>query len=160
MCSSCTASAPVFVPNPIRVIATLGKDVSLECKPRASPKPRITWRRGDRKIQPSRRYSLPVIHPDLKWTCLHTRLLIVSERRKKITPSPAAWGNLKPYCTAQGHCGSADVWSCKGYRGPYIKVITSSAHHNNMGWIHGIIVSDVHSLSRPHFTRDKIVRTR
>ncbi|KAM9732692.1 contactin-5 isoform 2-T2 [Menidia menidia] len=52
------ASAPVFVPNPIRVIATLGKDVSLECKPRASPKPRITWRRGDRRIQPNKRIML------------------------------------------------------------------------------------------------------
>uniref|UniRef100_A0A7N5ZTM8 Contactin-5 n=1 Tax=Anabas testudineus TaxID=64144 RepID=A0A7N5ZTM8_ANATE len=51
------ASAPVFIPNPIRVIATLGKDVSLECKPRASPKPRIAWKRGDRRIQPNKRYS-------------------------------------------------------------------------------------------------------
>uniref|UniRef100_A0A8C6KXC6 Contactin-5 n=1 Tax=Nothobranchius furzeri TaxID=105023 RepID=A0A8C6KXC6_NOTFU len=42
------ASPPLFVTNPVRVIATLGKDVSLECKPRASPKPRITWRRADR----------------------------------------------------------------------------------------------------------------
>ncbi|KAM9821095.1 contactin-5 [Neosynchiropus ocellatus] len=52
------ASAPIFVPNPVRLIATLGKDVSLECKPRASPRPRITWRRGDRRIQPSRRVLL------------------------------------------------------------------------------------------------------
>ncbi|XP_054649905.1 contactin-5 isoform X2 [Dunckerocampus dactyliophorus] len=52
------ASAPVFIPNPVRVIATLGKDVSIECKPRASPKPRLTWRRGDRRIQPSKRLML------------------------------------------------------------------------------------------------------
>uniref|UniRef100_A0A6Q2ZIA4 Contactin-5 n=1 Tax=Esox lucius TaxID=8010 RepID=A0A6Q2ZIA4_ESOLU len=52
------ASAPVFNPNPIRLIATLGKDVSLECKPKASPKPRVTWRRGDRRIQPNRRIML------------------------------------------------------------------------------------------------------
>ncbi|XP_008307194.2 contactin-5 [Cynoglossus semilaevis] len=52
------ASAPVFVPNPVRVIATLGKDVSLECKPRASPKPRITWKRGDRRLQPNKRITL------------------------------------------------------------------------------------------------------
>lgn len=55
---SCTASAPVFVPNPVRVIATLGKDVSLECKPRASPKPRITWKRGDRRLQPNKRWAV------------------------------------------------------------------------------------------------------
>nr|XP_057935829.1 contactin-5 isoform X2 [Doryrhamphus excisus] len=52
------ASAPVFIPNPVRVIATLGKDVSIECKPQASPKPRITWRRGDRRVQPSKRLML------------------------------------------------------------------------------------------------------
>ncbi|KAL0972675.1 hypothetical protein UPYG_G00193240 [Umbra pygmaea] len=52
------ASAPVFKPNPTRLIATLGKDVSLECKPKASPKPKVTWRRGDRRIQPSRRIML------------------------------------------------------------------------------------------------------
>ncbi|XP_019742951.1 contactin-5 [Hippocampus comes] len=52
------ASAPVFVPNPVRVIATLGKDAFIECKPRASPKPRVTWRRADRRIQPSKRMML------------------------------------------------------------------------------------------------------
>ncbi|KTF89647.1 hypothetical protein cypCar_00031689, partial [Cyprinus carpio] len=49
------ASAPVFSTNPIRLIATVGKDVSLECRPRASPKPRISWRKNDRRVQPSRR---------------------------------------------------------------------------------------------------------
>ncbi|XP_026767049.3 contactin-5 [Pangasianodon hypophthalmus] len=49
------ASAPVFSAKTATVIATVGKDVSLECRPRASPKPRITWRKGDRKIQSSRR---------------------------------------------------------------------------------------------------------
>uniref|UniRef100_A0A8C2HJA1 Contactin-5 n=1 Tax=Cyprinus carpio TaxID=7962 RepID=A0A8C2HJA1_CYPCA len=52
------ASAPVFSTNPIRLIATVGKDVSLECRPRASPKPRISWRKNDRRVQPSRRIML------------------------------------------------------------------------------------------------------
>ncbi|XP_042152482.1 contactin-5 [Oncorhynchus tshawytscha] len=52
------ASPPVFSPNPVRLIATLGKDMLLGCRPRASPKPRVTWRRGDRRIQPSRRIML------------------------------------------------------------------------------------------------------
>lgn len=55
--SPAAASAPVFVSNPVRVVATLGKDVLLECKPRASPKPRVTWKRNDRRIQPGKRYS-------------------------------------------------------------------------------------------------------
>lgn len=52
------ASAPVFIPNPIHIIATLGKDVLLECKPKASPKPRITWKRGDKRIVPNKRIML------------------------------------------------------------------------------------------------------
>uniref|UniRef100_A0A671MK57 Contactin-5 n=1 Tax=Sinocyclocheilus anshuiensis TaxID=1608454 RepID=A0A671MK57_9TELE len=45
------ASAPMFSTNPFRLIATVGKDVSLECRPRASPKPRISWRKNDRRVQ-------------------------------------------------------------------------------------------------------------
>uniref|UniRef100_A0A671MFK4 Contactin-5 n=1 Tax=Sinocyclocheilus anshuiensis TaxID=1608454 RepID=A0A671MFK4_9TELE len=52
------ASAPMFSTNPFRLIATVGKDVSLECRPRASPKPRISWRKNDRRVQPSRRIML------------------------------------------------------------------------------------------------------
>ncbi|KAJ8280269.1 hypothetical protein GJAV_G00052510 [Gymnothorax javanicus] len=52
------ASAPEFPPSPVRIIATVGKEVSLECKPQASPKPKITWRRGDRRIQPNKRVML------------------------------------------------------------------------------------------------------
>ncbi|XP_016417720.1 contactin-5 isoform X2 [Sinocyclocheilus rhinocerous] len=52
------ASAPMFSTNPVRLIATVGKDVSLECRPRASPKPRISWRKNDRRVQPSRRIML------------------------------------------------------------------------------------------------------
>ncbi|XP_057684850.1 contactin-5-like [Corythoichthys intestinalis] len=52
------ALAPVFVPNPVRVLATLGKDAFIDCKPRASPKPQITWRRGVRSIQPNQRVML------------------------------------------------------------------------------------------------------
>uniref|UniRef100_A0A672S7Q0 Contactin-5 n=1 Tax=Sinocyclocheilus grahami TaxID=75366 RepID=A0A672S7Q0_SINGR len=52
------ASAPVFSTNPFRLIATVGKDVSLECRPRASPKPRISWRKNDRRVHASRRIML------------------------------------------------------------------------------------------------------
>ncbi|KAI5085273.1 contactin-5, partial [Silurus meridionalis] len=49
------ASAPVFSTNTASIMATMGKDVSMECRPQASPKPRISWRKGDRKLQNSRR---------------------------------------------------------------------------------------------------------
>uniref|UniRef100_A0AAY4E4G7 Contactin-5 n=1 Tax=Denticeps clupeoides TaxID=299321 RepID=A0AAY4E4G7_9TELE len=52
------ASAPMFKTTSVKVIATVGKDVSLECRPQASPKPRVSWRKGDRRIQPSKRIIL------------------------------------------------------------------------------------------------------
>ncbi|XP_041851725.1 contactin-5 isoform X3 [Melanotaenia boesemani] len=84
------ASAPVFVPNPIRVIATLGKDASLECKPRASPKPKITWRRGDRRIQPSKRI-----------------MLLRNNTLKIVNSSRADEGNY--VCRAENQLGSAEM---------------------------------------------------
>uniref|UniRef100_A0AAQ5X9V5 Contactin-5 n=1 Tax=Amphiprion ocellaris TaxID=80972 RepID=A0AAQ5X9V5_AMPOC len=84
------ASAPVFVPNPVRVIATLGKDVSLECKPRASPKPRITWKRGDRRIQPNKRI-----------------MLLRNNTLKIVNSSRADEGNY--VCRAENQLGSAEM---------------------------------------------------
>ncbi|KAG7479489.1 contactin-5 isoform X1 [Solea senegalensis] len=84
------ASAPVFVPNPIRVIATLGKDVSLECKPRASPKPRITWKRGDRRIQPNKRI-----------------MLLRNNTLRIVNSSRADEGNY--VCRAENQFGSAEM---------------------------------------------------
>ncbi|XP_075892817.1 contactin-5 isoform X2 [Nelusetta ayraudi] len=84
------ASAPVFVNNPVRVVATLGKDVSLECKPRASPKPRITWKRNDRRIQPSKRI-----------------MLLRNNTLKIVNSSRADEGNY--VCRAENQLGSAEM---------------------------------------------------
>uniref|UniRef100_A0A667ZUQ3 Contactin-5 n=1 Tax=Myripristis murdjan TaxID=586833 RepID=A0A667ZUQ3_9TELE len=84
------ASAPVFIPNPMRVIATLGKDVSLECKPRASPKPRITWKREDRRIQPSKRI-----------------MLLRNNTLRIVNSSRADEGNY--VCRAENQFGSAEM---------------------------------------------------
>uniref|UniRef100_A0AAQ5YTA2 Contactin-5 n=1 Tax=Amphiprion ocellaris TaxID=80972 RepID=A0AAQ5YTA2_AMPOC len=70
----------------LRVIATLGKDVSLECKPRASPKPRITWKRGDRRIQ---------------------IMLLRNNTLKIVNSSRADEGNY--VCRAENQLGSAEM---------------------------------------------------
>ncbi|XP_068613008.1 contactin-5-like [Brachionichthys hirsutus] len=84
------ASAPVFVHNPMRVIATLGKDVSLECKPRASPKPRIMWKRGNRRIQPTKRI-----------------VFFRNNTLRIVNASRADEGNY--ICRAENHLGSAEM---------------------------------------------------
>uniref|UniRef100_A0A3P9MEP4 Contactin-5 n=1 Tax=Oryzias latipes TaxID=8090 RepID=A0A3P9MEP4_ORYLA len=84
------ASAPVFFHNPVRVIATLGKDAFLECKPRASPKPRITWKREDRRIQPNKRI-----------------ILLRNNTLKIVNSSRADEGNY--VCRAENQLGSAEL---------------------------------------------------
>lgn len=84
------ASPPVFVPNPIQIIATLGKDVLLECKPKASPKPRITWKRGDRRVVPNKRI-----------------MLLRNNTLRIVNSSRADEGNY--VCRAENQLGSAEM---------------------------------------------------
>uniref|UniRef100_A0A8C6S452 Contactin-5 n=1 Tax=Neogobius melanostomus TaxID=47308 RepID=A0A8C6S452_9GOBI len=84
------ASPPVFVLNPVHIIATLGKDVLLECKPKASPKPRITWKRGDRRIVPNKRM-----------------MLLRNNTLRIVNSSRADEGNY--VCRAENQLGSAEM---------------------------------------------------
>ncbi|KAK7883010.1 hypothetical protein WMY93_029184 [Mugilogobius chulae] len=84
------ASPPVFVPNPVHIIATLGKDVFLECKPKASPKPRILWKRGDRRIVPNKRI-----------------MLLRNNTLRIVNSSRADEGNY--VCRAENQLGSAEM---------------------------------------------------
>ncbi|NXK90422.1 CNTN5 protein, partial [Formicarius rufipectus] len=51
------ASAPTFPQNQMRntIIVTKGQEVVIECKPQASPKPTITWKKGDKALRESKR---------------------------------------------------------------------------------------------------------
>ncbi|RMC07378.1 hypothetical protein DUI87_16843 [Hirundo rustica rustica] len=55
------ASAPTFPLNQMRktIIVTKGQEVVIECKPQASPKPTITWKKGDKALRENKR-SLPL----------------------------------------------------------------------------------------------------
>lgn len=54
---SLTASAPTFPLNQMRktIIITKGQEVVIECKPQASPKPTITWKKGDKALRENKR---------------------------------------------------------------------------------------------------------
>uniref|UniRef100_A0A8C2WWA5 Contactin-5 n=1 Tax=Cyclopterus lumpus TaxID=8103 RepID=A0A8C2WWA5_CYCLU len=87
------ASAPVFVHNPVRVIATLGKDISLDCKPRASPKPRIT---------------VFVSHTSIDSCGLSPRIMLLRNNTLRIVNSSRAdEGNY--VCRAENQLGSAEM---------------------------------------------------
>ncbi|NXL66870.1 CNTN5 protein, partial [Chordeiles acutipennis] len=54
------ASAPTFPLNQMRktIIITKGQEVVIECKPQASPKPTITWKKGDKALRESKRITI------------------------------------------------------------------------------------------------------
>ncbi|XP_054020520.1 contactin-5 isoform X2 [Dryobates pubescens] len=54
------ASAPTFPPNQMKktIIITKGQEVVIECKPQASPKPTITWKKGDKALRESKRVTI------------------------------------------------------------------------------------------------------
>ncbi|XP_005482654.2 contactin-5 isoform X2 [Zonotrichia albicollis] len=54
------ASAPTFPLNQMRktIIVTKGQEVVIECKPEASPKPTITWKKGDKVLRENKRITI------------------------------------------------------------------------------------------------------
>ncbi|XP_007472009.1 PREDICTED: contactin-5-like [Lipotes vexillifer] len=57
------ASAPTFTLNQVKkaIIITKGQEVIIECKPQGSPKPTISWKKGDKAVRENKRI---VILPD------------------------------------------------------------------------------------------------
>ncbi|XP_019521708.1 PREDICTED: contactin-5-like [Hipposideros armiger] len=53
-------SAPTFALNQLKktIIITKGREVVIECKPQGSPKPTISWKKGDRAIRENKRIAI------------------------------------------------------------------------------------------------------
>ncbi|XP_066894335.1 contactin-5 isoform X3 [Kogia breviceps] len=54
------ASAPTFTLNQLKktIIITKGQEVIIECKPQGSPKPTITWKKGDKAVRENKRIAI------------------------------------------------------------------------------------------------------
>ncbi|XP_006150167.1 contactin-5 [Tupaia chinensis] len=54
------ASAPTFVLNQLKktIIVTKGQEVVIECKPQGSPKPTISWKKGDKAVRENKRIAI------------------------------------------------------------------------------------------------------
>lgn len=69
------ASAPTFALNQLKkiIIITKGQEVVIECKPQGSPKPTISWKKGDRAIRENKRlevyFIIQTLHIKLFWSC-------------------------------------------------------------------------------------------
>lgn len=57
------ASAPTFALNQLKktVIVTKGQEVIIECKPQGSPKPTISWKKGDKAVKENKRLEISFI---------------------------------------------------------------------------------------------------
>lgn len=69
------ASAPTFALNQLKkaIIVTKGRDVVIECKPQGSPKPTISWKKGDKAIRENKRldvyFIIQTLNVNLFWSC-------------------------------------------------------------------------------------------
>ncbi|XP_058401343.1 contactin-5 isoform X2 [Diceros bicornis minor] len=54
------ASAPTFALNHLKktIIVTKGREVVMECKPQGSPKPTISWKKGDKAVRENKRIAI------------------------------------------------------------------------------------------------------
>ncbi|XP_033002053.1 contactin-5 [Lacerta agilis] len=54
------ALAPTFPPSQLKktIIITRGQEVAVECKPQASPKPAISWKKGDKAVRENKRITV------------------------------------------------------------------------------------------------------
>lgn len=58
------ASAPTFALNQLKktIIVTKGQEVVIECKPQGSPKPTISWKKGDKAVRENKRLEVYLIN--------------------------------------------------------------------------------------------------
>ncbi|XP_036758713.2 contactin-5 [Manis pentadactyla] len=54
------ASAPTFALNQLKktAIVTKGQEVIIECKPQGSPKPTVSWKKGDKAVRENKRIAI------------------------------------------------------------------------------------------------------
>ncbi|XP_063286580.1 contactin-5 [Pelobates fuscus] len=130
------ASAPMFELNQRQktVIITKGKEVVLECKPQASPKPTISWMKGDKAVRQNKRVavlpdgSLRILNTSKndegKYTCLGENIFGSAEIVASVFVAEPSKIELTPKRT-ELTVGESIVLSCKAIHDPTLDVIFS-----------------------------------
>lgn len=74
--SPISASAPDFSRNPMKkmIQVQIGSTVDFECKPKASPKARCSWKKGGEQLHENERYQI------------YIGLFVLIEKKNKPTP--------------------------------------------------------------------------
>ncbi|XP_018408440.1 PREDICTED: contactin-5, partial [Nanorana parkeri] len=127
------ASAPSFELNQRQktIIITKGKEVIMECKPQASPKPAISWMKGDRAVRQNKRVavlpdgSLRILNASKsdegKYTCRGENVFGSAEITTVVSVTEPTKIELTPKRT-ELTVGESVVLSCKAIHDPLLDV--------------------------------------
>ncbi|KAM9321459.1 contactin-5 [Gastrophryne carolinensis] len=127
------ASAPSFELNQQQktIIITKGKEVIMECKPQASPKPTISWMKGDRAVRQNKRIavlpdgSLRILNASKsdegKYTCRGENIFGSAEIIATLSVTEPTKIELTPKRT-ELTVGESVVLSCKAIHDPLLDV--------------------------------------
>ncbi|KAG8584632.1 hypothetical protein GDO81_004697 [Engystomops pustulosus] len=127
------ASAPSFELNQRQktIIITKGKEVVMECKPQASPKPTISWMKGDRAVRQNKRIavlpdgSLRILNASKsdegKYTCRGENVFGSAEITTVVSVTEPTKIELTPKRT-ELTVGESVVLSCKAIHDPLLDI--------------------------------------
>ncbi|KAM3935270.1 contactin-5 isoform 1-T1 [Leptodactylus fuscus] len=127
------ASAPSFELNQRQktIIITKGKEVVMECKPQASPKPTISWMKGDRAVRQNKRIavlpdgSLRILNASKsdegKYTCHGENVFGSAEITTVVSVTEPTKIELTPKRT-ELTVGESVVLSCKAIHDPLLDI--------------------------------------
>ncbi|XP_073518256.1 contactin-5 [Phyllobates terribilis] len=127
------ASAPSFELNQRQktIIITKGKEVVMECKPQASPKPTISWMKGDRAVRQNKRIAvlpdgtLRILNASKsdegKYTCRGENVFGSAEITTVVSVTEPTKIELTPKRT-ELTVGESVVLSCKAIHDPLLEI--------------------------------------
>ncbi|XP_042315641.1 contactin-5 isoform X2 [Sceloporus undulatus] len=128
------ASAPTFPSSHLKktIIITKGQEVTVECKPQASPKPTISWKKGDKVLRENKRItvlpdgSLRILNASKsdegKYVCRGENVFGSAEITASVFVKEPTRIDLSPKKT-ELTVGESIVLSCKALHDPTLDVI-------------------------------------
>ncbi|XP_053163194.1 contactin-5 isoform X2 [Hemicordylus capensis] len=128
------ASAPTFPLSQLKktIIITKGQEVVIECKPQASPKPTITWKKGSKAVRENKRItvlpdgSLRILNASIsdegRYVCLGENMFGSAEKAASLFVKEPTRIDLSPKRT-ELTVGESIVLSCKAIHDPTLDVI-------------------------------------
>ncbi|KAM6447254.1 contactin-5 isoform 2-T3 [Liasis olivaceus] len=128
------ASAPTFPLSQLKktIIITKGQEVTVECKPQASPKPTIGWKKGEKTVRENKRVtvlpdgSLQILNASKsdegKYICRGENIFGSAEITASVFVKEPTRIDLSPKRT-ELTVGESIVLSCKAFHDPTLDVI-------------------------------------